>query len=388
MERDQVQDAINAAFADLPVPNPQTILRYGESRAEGFRGDLAGKKWQGFPMGFFGERWAYFCYLSPEAYRYYLPSLLTEALNVLPDESGLVSSVVYALCPSFWSLYYEGEDRDLREQQSVFTVPQYRAVCEFLGLVFDRTQWPCLRHSAAQALHWGWNQLDTPALRAANKYRHEMRSFSYTEPEAPEIAALCREISTAFAATPYPGDNALSGSDQGDEPADNAMELRGLKWQSAHPELLARCYSALSFLSDSGFRYFLPAFLLADLLGYETNADPAFHLTHGLYDESKDQMDFAKVRSLFDADGGASDILERVGFSSQEARELLRQSLEQQEQFDWRGISIRRFTPFDRDERLAIIHYLEFRAEDEHDATRISQALEGYWRPSVRSSSM
>lgn len=306
MEGEQVQEAINAAFATLPVPKPRTLLRRVDSKsrpgAEQFRNELAGKRWQDLPSEFLARRWAAFCYLSPEAYRYYLPSLLTASLTEFTDNSSLMHSVVFSLRPSFWSLYYAGVDQEIRDRQAVFSTSQYHAVCAFLGLAFDRI--PRLRHLSAQALHWSWNQLDTPALQAANKYYHEMGSFSYPEPEAPELAALCQEISTAFAATPYPGDNELSGSDRDDEPAENAMELRGLKWQSAHPTLLARCDTALSFLSDSGFRYFLPAFLFADLLGYElgyvSNANPVFHLTHGLYDESKDQLDIIKYSARSD----------------------------------------------------------------------------------------
>jgi hypothetical protein len=114
-----------------------------------------------------------------------------------------------------------------------------------------------------------------------------------------------------------------------------ALDLRGVRWQSAHPELLARCYSALSFLADFGFRYFLPAYLRADLLGYESNAGPVFHLTYG------------------------------------------------QQDCDLHGYSIERFLPFDRAERVAIIHYLEFKARDKYEAAEINQALERYWRPSV-----
>ena len=44
-------------------------------------------------------------------------------------------------------------------------------------------------------------------------------------------------------------------------------------------------YNALSFLSEGGFRYFLPAYLIADLEDRLQTADPVFHLTNGFSDK-------------------------------------------------------------------------------------------------------
>ena len=40
-------------------------------------------------------------------------------------------------------------------------------------------------------------------------------------------------------------------------------------------------YDALSFFSEGGFRYFLPANLIADLGKQLQTADPVFHLMNG-----------------------------------------------------------------------------------------------------------
>ncbi len=77
---------------------------------------------------------------------------------------------------------------------------------------------------------------------------------------------------------PYPSDIECDG--YGDEPAEYALELRGLDWRKIHPDLLSSCYSALSFFTDEGFRYYFPAFILSDLFEYESNADPILHLTN------------------------------------------------------------------------------------------------------------
>lgn len=69
---------------------------------------------------------------------------------------------------------------------------------------------------------------------------------------------------------------------------------------------------------------------------------------------------------------------------TKEQIETLRQHDEAIGKFDWHKYSVSRFASFSRAERLAIIRYLEFRVRDEYEAPRISQALEGYWRPSAQ----
>lgn len=49
-----------------------------------------------------------------------------------------------------------------------------------------------------------------------------------------------------------------------------------------------------------------------------------------------------------------------------------------------RADAIERFAVYTRPERQAIIHYLEYRAEnDGYEAPRIEAALASYWRPSL-----
>ena len=64
----------------LSAAQVDAMRRAGEER---IRRDLAGKPWQGLTAEFLEKRWASFCYLSPTAYRYYLPSLLVGALDGL-----------------------------------------------------------------------------------------------------------------------------------------------------------------------------------------------------------------------------------------------------------------------------------------------------------------
>ena len=153
MEREQVQEAIDTAFGGLPIPKPRTIIGDVDSRnrsdAEAFRREIAGKSWQSLTPEFLAKGQFAFCYLSSKAYRYYLPALLTMALKEFQNDGKRIHSVVFGLRPSFWSLYYEGNDRAFEANASALTPTQYRAVCAFLGLVFDRL--PRLKYLAAQA---------------------------------------------------------------------------------------------------------------------------------------------------------------------------------------------------------------------------------------------
>ena len=105
---------------------------------------------------------------------------------------------------------------------------------------------------------------------------------------ADAIKALVR---SAFATTPYPGDNALVRS-QGDEP-DEVVELfRGRNdWRQLSAEFVDRAGaaspSALSFFSAGAFRFYLPAYLIADLDGRLMYTDPLFYLFHGLDEASR-----------------------------------------------------------------------------------------------------
>jgi len=375
VKTEAVCESIHAAFGSLPTPDKRRLIlpcrerdRAGEER---IRRDLAGKSWQSLSADFLATRWASFCYLSPEAYRYYLPALLLRGLENLAEEGTLAHSVVFSLVPSFHSLYYAGKDARFQAQLDSFTEEQHRAVAGFLGLVFDESE--RLRHLAAQAVRWGWSRVETPASVAVGTYYQRMHLYEYPESRDPEVADLIRQIRAAFAATPYPGDDQLCGSEQGDEPAEYALELRGLRWESVHPSLLAECYAALSFLTEPGFRYFLPAFLLSDLWEFESNADPVFDLTHG-HSGTSTELDPSILEGL-------------KSMLGKEAAAAFREVGDRLARTDWRHHASMRHAGFSREERLAIIRYLEYRARnDEFQRPAIERALERYWLPSVGNS--
>ncbi len=96
---------------------------------------------------------------------------------------------------------------------------------------------------------------------------------------------VIKNIRDAFAANDYPGDQYLQGSFEGCEPAEEAGPFQGLKeWQTVEPAFLDAHAAALSFFSEAGLRFFLPAYLIADLQNRLLYADPLFQLTHGFFD--------------------------------------------------------------------------------------------------------
>ena len=104
--------------------------------------------------------------------------------------------------------------------------------------------------------------------------------------------------------------------------------------------------SALSFFSDEAFRYFLPAYLLADLDGALDAADPVFHLCHGLDDATRAE----KVNPR------------RYGDRT------------------WLETMRYRLSVFTRQEARAIVAYLRCKATDDECARgRIEQAIKNYW---------
>ena len=88
---------------------------------------------------------------------------------------------------------------------------------------------------------------------------------------------VINHIRQAFAGIAHPGDAFLQGGREGTEPSETIAPFKGRHhWQEIDPAVLDANYEALSFFSEEGFRFFLPAFLIADLRGQLRTADPLF----------------------------------------------------------------------------------------------------------------
>ena len=167
-------------------------------------------------------------------------------------------------------------------------------------------------------------------------------------------ADLEEQIRTAFSTVPPPPVWCLSNSREGDEPLQVEEAFRDKRdWRALSPEFLDSApdglASALSFFSDEALRFYLPAYLLADLGGHLLQVDVLFHVTYGLDDASKGQP----VNPL------------RYGRRT------------------WFDSSIHKFAIFDRAQCAAIAAFIEYKIEssDTVDFERVTarQALDNFW---------
>lgn len=95
---------------------------------------------------------------------------------------------------------------------------------------------------------------------------------------------LIAKIECAFSDGIYPGDKDLTDSTYGEEPRALVKEFRGKSdWKSLSADFLNQAPdgwgTAISFFSSNAFRFYLPAYLIADVSGELTgNCDPAVRL--------------------------------------------------------------------------------------------------------------
>jgi hypothetical protein len=171
-------------------------------------------------------------------------------------------------------------------------------------------------------------------------------------------------IRNAFSANAYPGDHFLQGSFDGCEPAEDVGAFVGkTDWSVLDSAMLDARYCALSFFSEAGFRFFLPAYLIADLREELQTADPLFHLWHG----------FATVSAEIDA--GDQKVLRTTGGAN-----LLNPN--RYGAMTWLDHARHRMSIFAREEAQAIVSYLQYKSEQDKigfDKPKIDAALAGFW---------
>jgi hypothetical protein len=161
------------------------------------------------------------------------------------------------------------------------------------------------------------------------------------------------QISAAFATVPPPPVWSLANSREGNEPLLVERDFRDkTDWRVLSPEFLDSApdgyASALSFFSDEALRFYLPAYLIADLRAQLHRADVLFHLTHGLDDESR------------------SKLLNPLRYGNR----------------TWFDAISHRLSIFDAAQAAAIVRYLEHKidvAELELERRSARQALDNYW---------
>ena len=179
-----------------------------------------------------------------------------------------------------------------------------------------------------------------------------------------EKETVINHIREAFANVEHPGDEFLQGSFDGCEPYEVVSPFKGRHdWQTVEAEFLDAHYDALSFFSEGGFRFFLPAYLIADLQDTLQTADPVFHLTHGFSDAS------------VEVPGGTRTVVRRFGKSTL----VNPRRYGAMTSYDYARYRLSIFT---KEEGQAIVGYLRYKRDaDPHKINKgaIDGALNLYW---------
>jgi hypothetical protein len=176
--------------------------------------------------------------------------------------------------------------------------------------------------------------------------------------------AVIERIRQAFGGNEHPGDQFLQGSFEGCEPYDEVGPFTGkTDWQSVEADFLDAHASALSFFSEAGFRFFLPAYLIADVHGQLKTADPLFHVTHGFSDSS---VEIATNARVFLVKIGKSVLVNPRRYGALATYDYARY----------------RLSVFAREEAAAIVAYLKYKRdcdEDGFNTAAIDAALSLFW---------
>jgi hypothetical protein len=176
--------------------------------------------------------------------------------------------------------------------------------------------------------------------------------------------AVIKTIQEVFGQSRYPGDNFLQGSFEGCEPYEETQPFKGkTDWQTIEPALLDAHYAALSFFSETALRFFLPAYLIADLRDELQTADPLFVLVHGFHDLAVEHQTKAGV---FVRKSGKSAFINPKRYGAMTFYDYAR----------WR------LSVFAKEEAQAIVAYLNYKRDvDEYhlQTQAIEAALNLYW---------
>ena len=183
--------------------------------------------------------------------------------------------------------------------------------------------------------------------------------------------ALVKTIHEGFKHSEYPGDAYLQGTFEGCEPYDEVGAFKGLTdWSAIEAPFLDGHYCAPGFFSEAGFRFFIPAYMMADVRGLLQTADPVFLLTHGFSEQSHETVE---------ADG--TQVVHRWG-------KTVLLGPRRYGAMTWYDHARHRLSVFNREEAAAIVAYLSWKREgapDYSDEPRaIEAALELFWLDRAR----
>jgi len=175
---------------------------------------------------------------------------------------------------------------------------------------------------------------------------------------------VIENIQSTFSNDEYPGDDYLVGSTDGSEPLEEIKPFIGrTDWTKIAPEVLDAHSGSLNFFSEAGLRFFLPAYLIADLKGQLQIADPVFSLVHGFSNSSIPHnigdQEFLRVT-------GKDAFINPRRYGA----------------LTFHDYSRYRLSIFTREEAGVIVQYLEYERDNDpesFDQEQIEAALNAFW---------
>jgi hypothetical protein len=177
-------------------------------------------------------------------------------------------------------------------------------------------------------------------------------------------SAVIERICQAFEGNAFPGAGFLQGSFDGCEPYEAVSSFQTQhEWRGLDASFLDAHANALSFFSEAAFRFFLPAYLIADVGGELHVADPLFHLAYGFSDKAVQVPIKGRV---FVMRSGKSAFINPRRYGAATVYDYARY----------------RLSVFTREEASAIAAYLQFKRNADTsriDHAAIEAALQGFW---------
>ncbi len=179
------------------------------------------------------------------------------------------------------------------------------------------------------------------------------------------------QIRAAFGGNESPGDPYLQPYPAGYNLSDEIKAFKGIKrWEDASSSLLDENPDAISFFSETGFRLFLPAYLVADLNNELECVEPLYHLVGGFMDQFvRLPMGDKEIDKLI----GKSALVNPIQYGAATWFDHFRFKL----------------SIFPREEVQAIIVYLKYKRGEEHllkdSVQEIDEALNQFWLERAKS---
>jgi hypothetical protein len=245
--KEHLKRTIADAFADVPYPGDEAIaLDPTSDEGEKLQRALEGHHWRDVALDGVASRWI--VYLHPEARRFYLPAFLLRAIDRLPQEGSYSLTDLVGLMPP-------PDITRFQREYDAYTPAQKKAIRLFLEYARDNAKERDVDALARLALerYWGRQGEDRPAdvsiARAGLTRKERVR----------------QAILQAFADVPYPGDEAIAAHPEGQDGPELIRDFKGYGWREVQRAMLCCNTDTLSYFSNAGLRFYLPAYLLAAL---------------------------------------------------------------------------------------------------------------------------